>query len=182
MDTDRNDLDPRLAEAIGGLRDEAPAEDLWPRIAPRLAMRRPAGTLLVRWPTALAAGLAIAVASMGGTWAMLQRGGTVAPLADSGAALTVTPAATAEAPADVALTRAIDELERLITRNEAGLDSTARAGITQSLATLDAAIAQATARRRAAPDDPRAARYLTSTLQRKLDVLRTVTTLTTGRS
>ena len=58
------------------------------------------------------------------------------------------------------------------------LDTDARTSVNQGLNALDAAIAQAAARQTAAPGDAGAARYLTSTLRKKLQLLRTVSQLT----
>lgn len=185
MATDHDDpLDPRLAEAIATLRDAPPSDDLWPEIAPRLAPRHPAGTLLVRWPTAIAAGLVIATASIGGTL-LLLRGNTVVEPTTTAAAPLATPAnavAAAHTPADQALQRAIGELEGRLALAEGTLDPQTRDGIRASLAALDQAIADAAARQRATPDDARSAHYLTSALQKKLEVLRTVTRRTAIRT
>jgi hypothetical protein len=58
------------------------------------------------------------------------------------------------------------------------LDPEARSSVVKSLTALDDAIAQAATRQIAAPDDPGVARYLSSTLRKKLDLLRTVNQLT----
>lgn len=178
MPVDDEPLDPILAEAVDSLRDRQPARDLWPEIAPRLSPRRPKGSVLLRWPTALAAGIAIAVLSAGGTTMLLRRHATVP--AGAAAATSVVPVAWSSA--DSTLERAITDLERSLRATMGQLDEPARAGINRSLAVLDQAIADAAARRAATPDDPRAGRYLTSTLRKKLDVLRTVSTLTAHRS
>lgn len=186
MDTDHDaPLDPRLRQAIATLRDTPPAEDLWPAIAPRLAPRRPAGTLLLRWPTAIAAGLVIASASIGGTLILLRSGTAASPSASTAQAALATPASSVAAthtPADQALQQAIGQLEARLTNSEAAIDPQTRAGIRASLAAMDRAIADAATRQRAMPDDSRTAQYLTSALQKKLEVLRTVTRRTVIRT
>lgn len=186
MATDHHDpLDRRLADAIATLRDTPPAEDLWAGIAPQLTPRHPAGTFLLRWPTAIAAGLVIASASIGGTLLLLRSGAVVPPTAPAGEATPVAPATTivaAHTPADQALQQAISQLEARLTSTEATIDPATREGIRASLAALDRAIADAATLQRATPDDPRSAQYLTSALQKKLDVLRTVTRRTTIRT
>lgn len=183
MATDHDEpLDPRLRDAIATLRDSAPAEDLWPEIVPHLAPRHPAGTLLLRWPSAIAAGLVIASASIGGTL-LIQRGAGAVP---AGAPVVVAPepggtALAAFTPADAALQQAIQELEMVLGNAETALDPKTREGITESLKALDQAIADAATRQRALPEDPRLARYLTTTLQKKLGVLRAVTQRTAIR-
>lgn len=180
MPADHDPLDPILAEALAALRDRPPASDLWPAIAPRLTMRRPKGALLLRWPAALAAGIAIAVLSAAGTMLMLRSDGVVPPTA---LGTTTTAASTvAYTAADSTLTRAIGDLEAALHASMAKMDTASRAGIDRSLATLDRAIADAAARRSSTPDDPRAGQYLTATLRKKLEVLRTVSNLTARRS
>ncbi|MGH7581760.1 MAG: hypothetical protein ACREL5_00880 [Gemmatimonadales bacterium] len=180
MPIDR-DEDPVVAEAVARLRDEQPERDLWPGIARQLEPHRQRGVIMLRWPVALAAGLTIVVASSAGTMALLRRAaadaaGTMAP-----ATVAATPAASDTAafgPADAALSRAIDQLEDAVRANLSHLDPEARASVNRSLDLLDKAIAQAAARQNASPDDPRIAQYLTSTLRKKLDLLRTVAQLT----
>ena len=77
-----------------------------------------------------------------------------------------------------ALARAVNDVEQVVRASYPQMNPSARAGVQQSLAALDRAIAQAPQRERAAPDDPRAARYLTGALRKKLQVLRTVQNLT----
>ncbi len=176
-------LDPRLRDAIATLRDSAPVEDLWPEIAPHLAPRHPAGTLLLRWPAAIAAGLIIAAASVGGTL-LIQRDTKTVPVGSVASATAAAPgnALAAFTPADAALQQAIQELELLVGKTEAALDAETREGIMQSLTALDQAIADAATQQRAMPEDPRIARYLSSALQKKLGVLRAVTQRTVVRT
>ncbi|MEO5798531.1 MAG: hypothetical protein ABIZ70_11820 [Gemmatimonadales bacterium] len=183
MATEREELDSRLAEAVRGLRDTPPAADLWPEIAPRLQPRRIAGTVRLRWPTALAAGLAIAVASVGGTLAVLRRA-EVPPAVVKLPKNTGVPVVSVAlaSPADTTLETAIVQLEATLQTLQAKLDPASRESLNRSLRVLDRAIADASEQRRAEPEDPRAARYLTATLRKKLDVLRTVTVLASARS
>ena len=171
--------DPLLTDAIGRLRDTGPAADLWPGIASQLAPRRPRGTLLLRWPVALAAGLVLVVATSAGTALVLRHSRNEPATADAAQAGVATAAmVTASfAPGDAALARAIDDLERVVRSSVDRLDPAARLSVHQSLVALDAAIAQAAARQTAAPGDPAAGRYLTSTLRKKLQLLRTVSEL-----
>lgn len=182
---DDDPLDPRLMEAIATLRDTPPVEDLWPEIAPQLTPRHPAGMLLLRWPTAIAAGLVIASASIGGTMLLLRARAVVPTATTTVQQALVLPAsdvAAAHTPADQALQQAIGQLEARLAGTEQGLDAKTREGIRASLAALDQVIADAATLQRATPDDPRRAQYLTSALQKKLDVLRTVTRRTAIRT
>jgi hypothetical protein len=178
-----DELDPRLSDAIARLRDTQPGADLWPQIARQLEPRYPRGTVLMRWPTALAAGLLIAVATSAGTALLVRR---VAPpdtaIGATAAAVHLPTLAETMAPTDAALARAVDDLERAVKGTLKQLDPEARATVNKTLTMLDQAIAQASARQNASPDDPRAARFLTSTLRKKLQLLRTVSELTQRQS
>jgi hypothetical protein len=177
MDTDRDDpMDPQLANAIRGLRDTPPSEDLWPEIVPRLVQRVPRGSVLLRWPTAIAAGLLIALTSVSGTALLLNRRAVVVRGDDPVTTAIPSPViAAANTPADAALQRAIQDLEGVFDRTAPGLPETAQAEIRASLSALDQAIEDAATQQRARPSDPRLARYLTSVLQRKYEVLQLVT-------
>jgi hypothetical protein len=183
MGTD-DPLDPMLGEAISRLRDTHPDQDLWPHIARQLEPVRPHGTLVIRWPTALAAGLVIAIATSASTAVLLRH--HLAPDSTKTIATTVSPAlstvAASFAPGDAALARATDDLERVVRASLGQLDPEARTTVTKTLTMLDQAIAQAAERQIAAPDDPHAAKYLTSTLRKKLQLLRTVSELTQRQS
>lgn len=175
-------LDPVLAEAIGGLRDRGPDRDLWTDIAPQLERRRPKGTLLVRWPTALAAGLAL-VAGSAAVTSWLGRNATDSgetPIASAALAggqdSAQGPALVAAAfgDADLALEGAIRDLTTTIEAALPQLDPATRGELSRSMDALQQAVTDATNRARTAPGDLRAAQYLTSTLRRQHDVLRTI--------
>ena len=76
----------------------------------------------------------------------------------------------------------LEEYDGAIQVLQEKLDPGSRESLNRSLRVLDQAIAEASAQRRAEPDDPRAARYLTATLRKKLDVLRSATVLASSRS
>ncbi len=178
MATDHDELDPRLAAAIRGLEDRGPEVDLWPGIARRITPRRP-GTLQLRWPVAVAAALALVAGSAAITSALLPGRGaptTTAAIAN-GASTPALPAGYERA--EQTLSTAIDRLEEAYAAAEPRLDPATRTQIKASLAALDTAIADARTRADAAPTDLRAAKYLTHAMQRKLDVLQTVATMTT---
>jgi hypothetical protein len=185
MATDRDQPDPKLASLIAGLEDRAPASDLWPEIRRRIRPPVPKG-LTLRWPVAIAA--AAALLAGGGALATLLTprpgGPAVAPLVAIGAPddveLQALPAGYGDAA--VALERAIARLEAAVAAAAPAIKPAARQRISESLTALDAAIADARRRAGAAPDDLEAARYLTRTMQRKLDVLQSVATLTRQRS
>jgi cytochrome c551/c552 len=183
MGTD-DPIDPMLGDALSRLRDTHPDRDLWPHIARQLEPRTPRGTVLLRWPTALAAGLAIAIATSASTAALLHRAGVAGTMAASTGATQpeLSTVAASFAPGDAALARAVDDLEKAVRGSLGQLDPEARTTVTKTLTMLDAAIAQAAERQMASPDDPHAAKYLTSTLRKKLQLLRTVSELTQRQS
>lgn len=182
MATEHDELDPRLADAIAGLRNREPATDLWPGIAPRLQPRAVPGTVRLRWPTAIAAGLVIAIGSAAGTFAVLRLRAPQAPVASRDLPADLPASLAGYSPVDATLESAIAQLEVTLRALQDKLDPEARRSLNQSLGLLDQAIADAAKQRRAEPDDPRAARYLTATLRKKLDVLRTVTVMASVRS
>jgi hypothetical protein len=177
MVIDHEGPDPRLAEAIGELQDREPVRDLWPGISRRIE-RRPPGTLELRWTVAAAAALTLLI---GG--AALSR--LIVPVSEPAA----TPVATAPpqeasmvlpagfSSAEASLTAAIDQLEQAYLAAAPTLDPEVRLAISNSLASLDTAIVDARSRAGSAPTDVDAARYLTRTMQRKLNVLRTATNM-----
>ncbi len=185
MATDNEELDPRLASAIEALRDAPPSTDLWPGIAPRLTSRPLPGSVRLRWPTALAAGLVIALASVTGTIAFLRRADSATTPPTAVAAQGNSPGllivSATEAPADVTLENAIAQVETLLESLRDQLDPAAQAELSRSLQRLDQAIAAAEARRHAEPDNAQAATQLTATLRQKLDLLRSGAVLASTR-
>lgn len=176
MATDRDRPDPRLAGLIDGLVDCDPERDLWPSVAARLTPHHP-GRLVMRWPTALAAGLALVASSA--TLTILLQGRVARVVGDP----VVTRPASVVLPAEFVqatgtLQQAIDELEQTLATTTESLDPTTRERVRDAIVTLDAAIDDARQRALGAPTDIGAARYLTRAMQRKLDVLESVATLT----
>lgn len=179
MDTEHaDDPDPRLAAAIAGLRDREPEADLWPGIARRIDGRRP-GTVVLRWPFAAAAALALVAAGSVVTWRLTRTApGTVVAVTDSAAPASEVPILPAGFDrAEATLLEAIDELDRAYRAEAATLDADVRRSVEAALAAIDSAIVQARTRAGASPTDVGAARYLTRTMQRKLHVLRTAATM-----
>lgn len=180
MDFERDDLGPELRDAIGSLRDRDPEHDLWPTIAEAVAAEGRPGFIQVRRPVLIAAGLALVAASVAITVAWQE---PPVPTVVAG----VPPAAVAPAAAvlpagfnaaTVTLERAIEQLEAAVAMNSSTLDPSTRIRIEGSMAALNGAIGDARARADAAPRDVGAARYLTRTMQRKLDVLQSVASIT----
>lgn len=184
-DHERNDeLDPRLRAAIAGLEDREPETDLWPGIRRQIAPRRPK-MLELRWPVAAAAALALVAGSAAVTTLLVRDGNPASPMVASGTpapdgSLPVLPAGYDEAAQSIA--SAIERLEQAYAAAASSLPADVREEIASSLAALDQAIDEARTRAGAAPDDLGAARYLTRTMQRKLDMLETAATMASQRS
>lgn len=178
------ELDPRLKAAIAELDDREPEADLWPGIARRIAPRR-RSMLQLRWPVAAAAALALVAGSAAVTTLLVRDGAPTAPMVASGTpapdgSLQVLPAGYDEAAQSIAV--AIERLEQAYAAAAASLPADVREEIAASLAALDQAIDEARTRAGAAPEDLGAARYLTRTMQRKLDMLETAATMASQRS
>ncbi len=186
MPADHDELDPQLGTAVAALRNTPPDGDLWPGISRRLHPRRPRGTIVLPWPAALAAGLALAALGAGGVLLVRRSalpGSPSARQAVAAAPVGMAPAVAAGySAADTTLLKAISDLERAVRANASQLDPGAQTALQQSLGVVDQAIAQARAEHRAAPDDPVTARYVTAMLRKKLDVLQTISQLTANRS
>ncbi len=179
MATDPDGLDPRLAAAIRGLEDRGPEVDLWPGISRRINPRH-RGMLQIRWPIAIAAALALVAGSAAITSALLPGRGAGEVAVRPASTVGGTPALPAGYDrAEQSLATAIDRLEEAYAAAAPRFDPATREQIKASLAALDTAITEARSRADAAPTDLRAAKYLTRTMQRKLDVLQTVATMTT---
>ncbi len=179
MPHDHDQLDPVLKSAIAGLEDRHPESDLWPHIRPRLVARR-AGVLELRWPVAIAAAMVLVAGSVGGTAAWIGRTQSrpVPTLVTTPGAVTLA----AATDSDLAVARAIAELETLLQENVTNIGTDTYRALATSLAILDQAIAGAAERQRAMPDDTSAQRHFSASLRKKLAVLEKVTLKTSIRS
>ena len=176
--------DDVLKQAISEWRDELPTRDLWAGISTRIESKpvRTARRVVFTLPQlALAATLLIAVAS-GLTWKIAQA--PAAPTSDGpviqayGVPEEETQGKIVQANfADAQFNAAVTDLERILRDERDRLDPRTVLIIERNLKAIDAAINEA---RMALNDDP-ANPYLNSHLadarRRKLDLLRTATTL-----
>lgn len=167
-----------------------PATDLWPGIAARIAastegrsgtdvvpLRRP--RRVVPLPQAIAAGVALAIVAGGTAWVIRGRMAASAPVMPASAVSaptgSITPralaAAAREAAGSATYDAAVTELQQVLERNRARLDTVTVRVLEKNLAIIDQAIAEA---ERALAADP-ANSYLTSHLiqarRRKLQLL-----------
>lgn len=180
--------DDILARAIGGLRDEMPARDLWPGIASRVdstQLTTPRSITFSVAQLAIAASLLIAVAS-GLTYLATTRtatmNGAVAAngpviqaygLPDDQTAGQVVPANFADAQYNAA----VSDLEKILKEDRDRLDPRTVQIIERNLQAIDDAINEA---RAALNDDPANAflnSHLADARRRKLDLLRQATSL-----
>jgi hypothetical protein len=188
--------DDILAQAIGQWKDELPSRDLWSGVATRIhSTQSPASSAPTTSPTtsrriaftlpqlAMAATLLIAVAS-GLTWMVARQPATgTAPSNQAviqayGVPEEETGGQIVQANfADAQFNAAVDDLEKVLREERDRLDPRTVLIIERNLKAIDAAINEA---RMALNDDP-ANPYLNSHLadarRRKLDLLRTATTL-----
>lgn len=172
------------------LRDREPGHDLWPGIAARL--ERPGTvTSLSAWtrlrrrrvafslPQLAAAGLALLLVSAGAVWLAVSGGG--GPGAGPGVAppmVVMAPAASIRAGYEPA----VRELEQVLAVDRERLDSATVRVIEESLATIDRAIAEATAALEEDPANAYLAGHLTTAMRRKLEVLQQAAALAAASS
>lgn len=179
---DALEQDDILAQAIGGLRDEQPARDLWPGIAARLPAPERRNTISVTWSQlAVAASLLMAV-SVGLTWFVARQ-----PV-PQGATETVVqaenePVGSAAGQvqqanfADKQFDAAVTDLENILRDDRDRLDPRTVMVIERNLKTIDDAIAQAREALDQDPANPYLNSHLADARRRKLELLRRATTL-----
>jgi anti-sigma factor RsiW len=173
------------------LRALAPGADLWPGIASRIREdgvvpirpRTPSG-LLISWPRLAAAALLLGLASGGavyGVTRLTQRAPEVAsaPLVAPGTGVVPVPVSNG-ATVNQSTATAVADLEMILASEK--LDSATVRVLTQNLARIDSAIADAERALAADPSNAYVSRHLASTARRKVELLRLVAGLTQSRS
>jgi anti-sigma factor RsiW len=179
-----------VTQRARSLTDRVPERDLWPGIAPQLE-RSGAVTSLSAWqrlrgrriavtvPQLAAAGLALLLMSAGTVW--LAVGGAGAP---SGAPVPA-PALVVTAGASgirAEYEPAVRDLEQVLAEHRDRLDTATVRVLEESLATIDRAIAEATAALEEDPANPYLTGHLTTVMRRKVEVLRQAATLAAASS
>jgi hypothetical protein len=163
-----------------GLQDTPPVLDIWPAIAARMAPadvvplpdRRPR-----RWhvsisvPQLAAAAVILMTLSGGGVWLATSRG-VNRQLADGGELAPERPPVRLVSTGSQGYESAIAELQRALTQTATPLDSGTVAVLRQSLATIDAAIADARAALEQDPSNPFLYHHLDGAMKKKVDILR----------
>jgi anti-sigma factor RsiW len=167
------------------LPDLPPSRDLWPEVAERtravLPFRsRPARPLPSWVRLAMAAALFAAIGS-GATWlAMTRNPGTPSAPVAVDLPASATPRTVSDRPRGT--DAAIAELEQIVRQGESRLDTATVRIVTENLARIDTAIAQA---QQALADDPSNAyvrRHLADTERRKIELLRTTARIVQSQS
>ena len=184
--------DLRKVSARGRAMPElAPGSDLWDGIASRIheagvvpIRPRVRSGLLISWPRLAAAALLLGLASGGavyGVTRLTQRTTEVAnaPLAAPGTGLVPVPVSNATT-ANQSTATAVADLEMILASEK--LDSGTVRVLTQNLARIDSAIADAERALAADPSNAYVSRHLASTARRKVELLRLVAGLTQSRS
>jgi len=175
----------RVVARAESLEDRPPRAELWPAIAQRIGASAavvPIETRQRRFsftvPQLLAAGIALAVISAGGAWLALRS----PAVSTSGHLIAETNAGAVRwvSAVDPTYDRTVAELQRTLDEGKrtGRLDSTTVRVLTQSLATIDTAIAQAG---RALAQDPGNAylnHHLAETMRRKIELLRQASGIT----
>jgi hypothetical protein len=175
----RDDLRAIIDAAQSLDRHEEPAADLWPAIAAGIA---PGGGRRWQsvWPMALAAGILLAAVSGLAMWVVLGSGRP--GVAGAAAGGTPPPSAIVSQPAGLSASapygEAVRELLQVLETRRDRLSPRTVQVVEDSLATIDRAIAEATAALERDPGDVALASHITSQRQLKLAVLRRVEKLT----
>jgi hypothetical protein len=174
----------------------APERDLWKGIEARLddpdvvsIGSRPASVPSPRrfgWPALIAASLATAVVGAGSVWLALKDSAPVStPIATQ--PVPITPRATSTerwnaAFAETKYDAAVLDLEQLLAAGQSRLDTATVRSVEESLAKIDAAIAEARAAIQRDPANAYLNRQIAANMRRKLNLLRTATNAIAART
>jgi anti-sigma factor RsiW len=164
----------RVLVRAQALEDLPPRQDLWPGVAAAIgAAPSRRWRISVPVPLLLAAGVALMLVSGAAVAIVLRRQAPVNPAAVAGSTLGQAPAVVASAPDDArGYDAAVRALTRELDQNAGRLDSTTVRVVTQKLAMIDRAIAEAEQALTADPGNNYLHGHLTQTRLRKLDLLR----------
>jgi hypothetical protein len=163
-----------IAAAAPGYGGAPPARDLWPGIRDEIERRRvvrfPARTARparrYSLPQLVAASLAVALLTGGGTWLLLRAtlGAPAAPAVSLQPVVRLT--------ADQAFDQAVADLERILAEGRSRLDTATVRVIEENLALIDRAIAEARAAVAADSANVDLQSWVAANQRRKLDLLR----------
>jgi anti-sigma factor RsiW len=175
----------RLSRRTKALSDRPPARDLWPGIASRIAAETSVVPLAPRRrrlafsiPQLAAAAVALMALSAGGAVLLTRSAPAPGPaVVFAPAALTAPIPASAAAKGVESYDAAIRDLEATLAARSPQLDTATIRAVRQSLAVIDTAIRQAEAALAQDPNSLYLNNHLERALDRKLEVLRSITTL-----
>lgn len=174
-----------VAETARRLTPRTPDADLWPGIAARIRAETEVILLAPRrrfWsPQAVAAGIGLVLLGAGSAW--WARGLREQPAPQ--AAVTPAPDSPFVRVADNRVRTtdaAISELDSILRHNIGQLDTATVRVVTQNLAIIDRAIADAERALAADPANPYVRRHLASATKRKIELLRRTAELATAQS
>ncbi len=173
----------QLGRRAQSLDDRPPERDLWGGIAERLAGAAPAVIPLRRrrfafsLPQLAAAGIAVVALSSGAALLVTRAGRAPAFPEPPSAEVTLAPAGLASAKGIRSYDVAIRDLEATLAARRSTLDTATVRAVEQSLAIIDRAIRQAEAALAQDPNNMYLNNHLAHALDRKLEVLRRVTSM-----
>ena len=174
----------QLARRAQTLEVRPPERDLWSGIASRLSVEQASGVLPLRrrrfeFSLPQLAAASLAVVALSSTAAVLLTRGARAPSfpESSSTAVTVAPAGLASAKGIQSYGVAIRDLEATLAARRSTLDTATIRAVEQSLAVIDHAIRQAEAALTQQPNNMYLNNHLEHALDRKLEVLRRVTSM-----
>lgn len=177
----------QLARRAKALDDRPPSRDLWPGIAARIAGEpaviplAPRRRLAFSIPQLAAAAVALMALSAGGAVLLTRAARAPAPTAAFAPAVPVEPIPVAASAKGVeSYDAAIRDLETALATRSPRLDTATVRAVKQSLAIIDVAIRQAEAALAQDPNSLYLNNHLERALDRKLEVLRRITTLATA--
>jgi anti-sigma factor RsiW len=178
----------RLTRRAASLDDRPPERDLWAGIAARLAAGSVPGVLPLHphrrrvafsLPQLAAAGIGLVLLSSSAA-VLLTRGGRTPPASlEAGTPMSAATAGFASAKGIASYDAAIRDLQATLAARRSSLDTATVRAVEQSLAVIDRAIRQAEAALAQDPNNMYLNNHLARALDRKLEVLRRVTTMAT---
>lgn len=164
----------------GDLADAPPATDLWPGIAARLASPAPVISVTEhrarRWhisfslPQLAAAAVVLMALSGTGVW-LVMHATADRQVATAPELAPVRPPVRLANSGDQGYERAISDLQRALRQGDTPLDSSTVVVLRQSLATIDAAIADARAALAQDPSNPFLYHHLDGAMKKKVEIL-----------
>jgi len=170
-----------------GLPDLPPARDLWPEVAERTRGVLPLRPRAVRssppWVRLAAAAALFAAVGSGVTWfALAGRPGRAPAAVATGEPVggPTTTRTVSERPRGT--DAAVAELEQIVRQGESRLDSATVRIVTENLARIDTAIAEAQRALAADPSNAYVSRHLAGTERRKIELLRTAARIIQSQS